>query len=244
MQLGFEPLKERDTTSAAGAVITLDGTGTAYFKWLTPPYEDGYYDFRRWKIMKTVQLGNSYETPIAWGRIQQSLGWRKIEDVDGGIYDKFWVAAESPGYVHVDDVTANSLTLVTYCYDLFCGQDTVPMPCRPGDAWMSYTVVESANAASVPDFTAPLAREGIEFHPNPSGHSITLVLQGVPDEARRTIEILSVDGRVVRRLRALGGQELQWDLRDEDGIPIPAGIYFARCSETSQDVPKKLVVIR
>jgi hypothetical protein len=51
--------------------------------------------------------------------------------------------------------------------------------------------------------------------------------EGRPD-ARATLEILDLSGRMVRAMEGPAGRAFLWDSRDSRGTPVPAGIYLAR----------------
>ncbi|MDZ7295901.1 MAG: T9SS type A sorting domain-containing protein [candidate division KSB1 bacterium] len=67
--------------------------------------------------------------------------------------------------------------------------------------------------------------------PNPF-HSSTLLRFGVPSQADVQLEVFDVSGRRVRLLadehRAPGHYSVVWDGRGDDGVRVPAGVYFCR----------------
>ncbi len=59
-----------------------------------------------------------------------------------------------------------------------------------------------------------------------------------------TLEIVSVNGRLVRRfdLRSSGsGEIVRWDGRDSRGARMPAGVYFYRMASGSALITRRLV---
>jgi hypothetical protein len=71
----------------------------------------------------------------------------------------------------------------------------------------------------------------------------TLVREGrvsvaIHDAAGRTVRVL--DGGVL----AAGAHELAWDGHDRAGLPVPAGVYFARLSAGGALAVARLVVLR
>ncbi len=88
-----------------------------------------------------------------------------------------------------------------------------------------------AAAAGAP---APLA-----VFPNPARAAATIRLAR-PSGADAGLEVYDVRGRLVRGGRPGGSPELRWDLRDDAGRPVPAGVYFVRVDRATA----RLVVAR
>lgn len=65
-------------------------------------------------------------------------------------------------------------------------------------------------------------------------------------ELRGPIQILDIGGRCVRTLIAAdgGAVELNWDLRDANGLRVAPGLYFVRCSAHYASVSQRVVVLR
>ena len=67
--------------------------------------------------------------------------------------------------------------------------------------------------------------------PNPARTSVRCAV-ALPRTAMVQVDAFSVDGRHVRRLASgwhpAGHREISWDLRDESGNRVPAGIYLVR----------------
>jgi len=82
------------------------------------------------------------------------------------------------------------------------------------------------------DVPGPAADEFTFFGPsrNPAHGSLTLRF-ALPRQARVQLTIYDVAGRRVRELasgaRPAGEQAIAWDLRDERGYEVSAGLYFA-----------------
>lgn len=86
--------------------------------------------------------------------------------------------------------------------------------------------------------------------PNPAGGRtrFAFTLPVGDREGRVTrLDLFSASGRHVRGLVAdrldAGPHEVSWDLRDEDGGRVGAGIYFARLVWAGQNLERKLVVL-
>lgn len=101
---------------------------------------------------------------------------------------------------------------------------------RPG------AVVPSVPCPSPCVTSAPPAAPALPFalgapRPNPSAGSVRIEFT-LPEAARLTLDVLDVQGRLVRRVAARafpsGRHALDWDGRGSRGGPLGPGIYFAR----------------
>jgi flagellar hook capping protein FlgD len=97
-------------------------------------------------------------------------------------------------------------------------------------------VVDPPDAAS---FAAPW--------PNPA-RAVARCAFALPHPATVEVDAFSVDGRRIRRLASgtwpAGREEIAWDLRDDSGRPVPAGVYLirARLGETAWS--RRVTVVR
>ena len=73
--------------------------------------------------------------------------------------------------------------------------------------------------------------------PSPFSRSVALTIEG----GTGVVEILGVDGRMIRRLRAPTGR-VEWDARDETGRVVPRGVYFARVPGVASAVARLVKV--
>ena len=83
--------------------------------------------------------------------------------------------------------------------------------------------------------------------PNPyrgGEHQPRVMVAGLPPEA--TVSIFSVQGEPVKRLEERDGDGgIAWDLTDDDGRPVPSGIYLVRVEAPDQKaVLRKAAIIR
>lgn len=76
--------------------------------------------------------------------------------------------------------------------------------------------------------------------PNPVRLGATFAYEA-PDGTPVVLDLISVTGRLVRRFTGTGPGEIAWDGRDDEGRPVPAGIYFYRLAAGSQSITRKLV---
>ncbi len=87
--------------------------------------------------------------------------------------------------------------------------------------------------------------------PNPFNASATISFVVGGDPARRTqvlLRIFSASGRTVRTLvneiHPAGRQTVQWTGTDDNGVEVPAGIYFYQVEADSERAQGKIVVVR
>lgn len=98
----------------------------------------------------------------------------------------------------------------------------------------------SASDAPVPLAFAPPA-------PNPALHSMRFELS-LPQAAPVQVEAFDLSGRRVRSLlngmRQAGRADVTWNLRDDQGLPVQAGIYLVRAVLPGKVVTHRAVVVR
>jgi hypothetical protein len=110
------------------------------------------------------------------------------------------------------------------------------------DAWS----LDAYSVASVPDVRVSAAALAPP-RPDPARESVTLAFTlARPGETR--LEVFDLAGRRVRRLlggtMAAGAHETGWDLRDETGRVVPAGVYLARLTAPGAGGVRRFVVLR
>ena len=103
---------------------------------------------------------------------------------------------------------------------------------------------------STVDVPPGVAQPGIRFadpSPNPARASLTLRF-ALPHEAPVRLAIYDVTGRRVRELtsgaQAAGEHAVAWDLRDERGQAVGAGLYFARLEAEGSALTRRLATVR
>ena len=107
------------------------------------------------------------------------------------------------------------------------------------------SLAREGNTISLTQAAESLAE--VYVFPNPyreAEHQPRMVVAGLPAEA--TISIFSVQGEPVRQLEERDGDGgVAWDLTDEDGRPVPSGIYLVRVEAPDQTpVLRKAAIIR
>jgi hypothetical protein len=88
----------------------------------------------------------------------------------------------------------------------------------------------------------------LTVHPNPFNPS-TLVSFTLRHSAAVSLEVLDVQGRLVRRLvaadlRPAGLQTMRWDGRDDSGQNLPSGLYLARLEAGAESSVIKVLLVR
>jgi hypothetical protein len=111
-------------------------------------------------------------------------------------------------------------------------------------------VNENVLALSPPPASVPsvsfLGRPG----PNPARGPVTLSLAISAAEAspHASVRVVDVAGRTLRTLLdgsvAAGTRTLTWDLTNDDGQAVPAGMYFVRARTASSTFTQRLIVVR
>jgi len=110
--------------------------------------------------------------------------------------------------------------------------DGIAIKPRRGD----YLQLIFAKASLAEVFTYPNP-----FHPKSGANSITFA--NLTREA--DIRILTIDGQLVRTLHEDNGDGgVEWDLRDENGKDVAAGIYLYRVESYQQSTMGKLAILR
>jgi hypothetical protein len=83
--------------------------------------------------------------------------------------------------------------------------------------------------------------------PNPA-HGPLTVRFALRREARVKLDVYDASGRRVRRLvsglQPAGQHAITWDLREEHGVALPAGLYFARLDVEGHSLTQKLVTLK
>ena len=97
----------------------------------------------------------------------------------------------------------------------------------------------AARAVIVLGFSAPV--------PNPAGRSMRFELS-LPEAAPVQVDAFDLGGRRVRSLiqgtREAGRAEVIWNLRDDQGLPVRAGVYLMRAILPGKVVTHRAVVVR
>ncbi len=102
-------------------------------------------------------------------------------------------------------------------------------------------------ATNVPQATPAAIITQVSPNPTSSGTAVRIYLQR---SARLRLEVFDLRGRLVRTLidetRATGSHIVEWDMRDDAGLTVRSGVYFARLAMSgpgTEDVNCRKVIV-
>jgi len=147
-----------------------------------------------------------------------------------------------------DDMSADPLFCGLVGRDLTLRDDS---PCLPeNNEWGALIGAYGAGGCGTSVDGADVAAGAFRLNapfPNPARGPVTLSYALADPAAVVEVLILSVDGRVVRRLEAAPGEAgehaLVWDATDERGRPVASGVYLVRGRAAGQSSHRGLVVL-
>jgi len=118
---------------------------------------------------------------------------------------------------------------------------------------------QSAQDASDANFEITLDPSSIPTGPAPEAlflgtnapepfREFTRVTFGIPRPTTATLDVYSLEGRVVRRLSSgalpAGTFERRWNGRDDGGARVAAGLYFLKLTTPEGDVTRRVTIVR
>jgi len=110
---------------------------------------------------------------------------------------------------------------------------------------MSNVVTRTGQSVGVGD--PPLVLSFSTPYPNPARQTATLAFT-LPQAAMIQVDAFDIAGRHVRTIasgqRGAGRGELNWDLRDDSGRTLDAGVYLVRGRLAGQSWTRRLVIVR
>lgn len=110
-------------------------------------------------------------------------------------------------------------------------------------ALVSLTLTDASQTSAVGDEVP--ADAGLQVSPNPASGRVTISLAGRPRLVPTQVAVYSLRGERVRILDCDGAGATAWDLRDQSGQPVAAGVYFVGAVNGAADTPRRrLVVVR
>lgn len=150
----------------------------------------------------------------------------------------------------VFDVTGN--------YGMSFSYDTSPNPwgsTAPLTGYDTYvvnlTLDYALTALTLTDASAPAAVDGapiasmLVLAPNPTGSRVQISLVGDKARAADRAEIFAANGARVRSLALEGAGGAAWDLCDDNGRAVAAGVYFVRVGAAGGPASvERLVIVR
>lgn len=116
--------------------------------------------------------------------------------------------------------------------------------------WIDSIAFDTGDAVTAVDETSFVASSSVRLgaSPIPFGENVTLHLD-LPAAAAARIDVYDATGREVRGLfrgpLASGSHDIGWDGRNDDGLELPDGVYFARVTvDGAQKASRRLVLTR
>ena len=126
--------------------------------------------------------------------------------------------------------------------------EPIYMAMKSADAAGNWSQISNVLALGVQ--TASVDLSGLSFsspRPNPARVSVNWSY-AMPQPARFQVDVFDVVGRHVQNIasgeRGAGAGELSWDLRDGQGRPVGAGLYFVTVHLGSRMWTERLIVVR
>ncbi|MFN8587094.1 MAG: hypothetical protein U0704_04765 [Candidatus Eisenbacteria bacterium] len=197
----------------------------------------------------------------------------RIRRVDGGLFDltsftaKLLANAGAGRAIEIVPKLAGNEPLndplyfdVSGSYGNSFSYDTTPTPWGSTAALVNYdeylvglTLDYALTALTLTDASAPLGvepgplarEEALWAAPNPARGPVQVGRAGVRFAPGTRVEVYGVRGEHVRTLAASGDGVAHWDLADEQGRAVGAGLYFARASDGSgRTIARRIVVAR
>jgi len=118
------------------------------------------------------------------------------------------------------------------------GQAIAPDDNRPASGAFDFILNLSSDPAGVAE--AVPGQPAIGIRPVPARPGETLLLEQIPPSARH-VGIYDARGRAIRSFGPVLPARMTWDMRDERGVPVSAGLYFVRVDGSPSG---KAVVLR
>jgi hypothetical protein len=117
---------------------------------------------------------------------------------------------------------------------------------NPSGLHLRYATLGEASGLLPDDVPAP-GWSGLTATPVPSRSAVALQFRSSV-LVTATVDVVNVEGRLVRRLvdgnRETGQHRLTWDGRDEGGRPMPGGIYFAVLKQGTRQEIARMALVR
>lgn len=152
-------------------------------------------------------------------------------------------------YLWADGTTPRSDGLTWHCAEFSPLDGTHPSASGEAHVADSLLAFFKRDTASRPWFVGGVSAApeeppppALAVAPNPARQAAWITLSSrVP--AGATLEVFDVSGRRVRRLASGGQRQVRWDLDDEAGRRVRAGLYWIRPAEGSAGMARRLVVL-
>jgi len=104
---------------------------------------------------------------------------------------------------------------------------------------------EFDQASGIEHIASGLAPLQLLVYPNPASAEVTVATE-LPQTSRLVVDILDLQGRVVRGLyageRTSGAHRIQWDTADDRGVQVAPGTYLVRLATPYGSSTKPVVI--
>lgn len=118
--------------------------------------------------------------------------------------------------------------------------------CTPSLSYRDIVTFKPAEY-SIKTTDLPTSFSLFQNYPNPFNPS-TIIQYTIPLRSQVLIDVYDILGRRVRTLlnevRDAGTYEIEWNGRDENGIPVSSGLYLYRFSSEGTNIVKKMMLIK
>jgi hypothetical protein len=112
-------------------------------------------------------------------------------------------------------------------------------------ALTALTLTDASQASAVGDDLLVSSGGGLVLAPNPASGRVRISPVGRPALAPAQVMVYSLRGERVRTLECDAAGRTSWDLRDQAGAPVAAGVYFVGTGTAGLQGPRqRLVVVR
>jgi hypothetical protein len=232
------------STDGGRSFVTLPGTGTTMSDPNGNNANNGITGSSGGWQLHTYDLS-------AWSGIEVHLGLRYW--TDGGVVDEGFYADDIHPVQTWTTKTVLSSSIVGTTYEVTG---------RPlGSYWYSVRGQDAEGDWGYPSENLPVvvddatdvadlgARNAFSLatHPNPS-RGTTSIRFSLPAPGDHSLVVYDVAGRRVRSLSSgrieAGPREVGWDGRNQEGRPVPSGVYFYRLSADAGELRERAVIRR
>jgi hypothetical protein len=146
--------------------------------------------------------------------------------------------------VHFINSTQNNPFILTAPQN---GQYTINAGFKnPALRWSSTTIYLSPTNLNIPTPTNTSSTiELFPNHPNPFNLE-TVIRFSLPRPARVELEVYTVHGQLIKHLTSghlpAGIHSLKWNGRNNDGLPVPSGVYLCQIKSGEQRLVRSMIL--
>jgi len=200
------------------------------------------------KVNDETVWGNQYEPHLALGEdgvlhaafihnvpFELDVNLFYTRSLDGGLS---WETPDSQVNDALDDVGASVPRTVSI---LAAPAGRAYVAWRDQRSWTRIYCASNLAPTSVADAAGPAASLSLRIYPNPAADWAEFALLG-GSRAGTRFRIFDVEGRQVAEASAEGSW--RWNLRDDEGAPVAAGLYLVRAEQAGAVAARRVIVRR